>query len=158
MGKLLGSDHKHHQKVMHKTVKKTVKVTYISNPILLRACHASEFRSLVQQLTGKNSNDFIHQSIPPSSEKQSTHNCSYIGWRCKRHILQQINGFCRVRCSRLLLERSCSLLSTDICNYMNNLSVGGGWKFVRVNYHYQVHLVYIHFLSTNVPCVESYSV
>ncbi|KEH24571.1 hypothetical protein MtrunA17_Chr7g0274351 [Medicago truncatula] len=64
MGKLSSNDSKHHQKAIHKTLKKTVKVTYISNPILLRDCHASEFRSLVQHLTGKNSNNFTHQSIP----------------------------------------------------------------------------------------------
>jgi hypothetical protein len=64
MGKHMSNDSKHHQKVMHKTLKKEIKVTYISNPILSRACHASEFRSLVQQLTGNNSNDFVHQSTP----------------------------------------------------------------------------------------------
>ncbi|CAJ2631462.1 unnamed protein product [Trifolium pratense] len=62
MGKYMSNDSKHHQKAMHKTQKKEIKVTYISNPILSRACHASEFRSLVQQLTGKNSDDFVHQS------------------------------------------------------------------------------------------------
>ncbi|KAK2365216.1 sigma factor binding protein [Trifolium repens] len=64
MGKHMSNDSKHHQKVMHKTLQKEIKVTYISNPIVLRACHASEFRSLVQQLTGNNSNDFVHQSNP----------------------------------------------------------------------------------------------
>ncbi|XLU19078.1 hypothetical protein S245_055144 [Arachis hypogaea] len=32
-----------------------VKVTYISRPVLMRTCHASQFRSLVHQLTGKES-------------------------------------------------------------------------------------------------------
>ncbi|KAL9320394.1 hypothetical protein ACSQ67_012233 [Phaseolus vulgaris] len=43
-------------KIMNKTQKKTVKITYISSPVLVRACDASEFRSVVQQLTGKDSN------------------------------------------------------------------------------------------------------
>ncbi|KAL4370080.1 hypothetical protein HN51_014553 [Arachis hypogaea] len=32
-----------------------VKVTYISRPVLVRTYHASQFRSLVHQLTGKES-------------------------------------------------------------------------------------------------------
>ncbi|TXG66003.1 hypothetical protein EZV62_007278 [Acer yangbiense] len=41
-------------------VKKTpIKVTYISSPMMVKASNASEFRAIVQQLTGKNSH------VPP---------------------------------------------------------------------------------------------
>ncbi|TKY61361.1 Modulating plastid sigma factor [Spatholobus suberectus] len=50
-------------KIGHKkTPKKTVKITYISSPVLVRACDASEFRSVVQQLTGKDSNNKVQSS------------------------------------------------------------------------------------------------
>ncbi|KAL2345813.1 hypothetical protein Fmac_007098 [Flemingia macrophylla] len=39
--------------------KRSVKITYISSPMLVRACDASEFRSVVQQLTGKDSNNKV---------------------------------------------------------------------------------------------------
>ncbi|XP_002521951.2 uncharacterized protein LOC8268194 [Ricinus communis] len=38
-----------------KNKKKPVKITYISNPTLVRATNASEFRAIVQELTGKDS-------------------------------------------------------------------------------------------------------
>lgn len=81
MGKLISYDPKYHYnytnhksknlKVMHKiskTVKKTVKVTYISSPVFVSARDASEFRSLVQQLTGKDSNHETpkHRENPPT--------------------------------------------------------------------------------------------
>ncbi|KAL5156125.1 hypothetical protein HKD37_19G055046 [Glycine soja] len=43
-------------RTVQKTPKKTVKITYISSPVLVRAYDASEFRSVVQQLTGNDSN------------------------------------------------------------------------------------------------------
>ncbi|KAK7397332.1 hypothetical protein VNO78_18500 [Psophocarpus tetragonolobus] len=46
-------------KTIHNTTKKTVKITYISSPVLVRTCHVSEFRSVVQQLTGKHSNNKV---------------------------------------------------------------------------------------------------
>ncbi|RDX68145.1 hypothetical protein CR513_52893, partial [Mucuna pruriens] len=46
-------------KVVHKTQKKRVKITYISSPVLVRACDASEFRSVVQNLTGKDSDNKV---------------------------------------------------------------------------------------------------
>ncbi|CAJ1961118.1 unnamed protein product [Sphenostylis stenocarpa] len=49
-------------KMMHKTPKKTVKITYISSPVMVRACDASEFRSVVQQLTGKDSSKVERRS------------------------------------------------------------------------------------------------
>jgi len=49
-------DSSNYMKRMNKTPKKTVKITYITSPVLVRACDASEFRSVVQQLTGKESN------------------------------------------------------------------------------------------------------
>lgn len=77
MGKqLISYEPKHHHQsrnhlnVMHKNLKKSssvVKVTYISSPVLVRACDASEFRSVVQQLTGKDSND---DSILPHNRHQ----------------------------------------------------------------------------------------
>ncbi|QCD77617.1 hypothetical protein DEO72_LG1g1243 [Vigna unguiculata] len=56
-------------KMMHKTPKKTVKITYISSPVLVRACDASEFRSLVQQLTGKDSDNVGHGSTMMLGER-----------------------------------------------------------------------------------------
>ncbi|WVY93071.1 hypothetical protein V8G54_032159 [Vigna mungo] len=56
-------------KMMHKTPKKTVKITYISSPVLVRACDASEFRSVVQQLTGKESNNVGHGSTLMHGER-----------------------------------------------------------------------------------------
>lgn len=49
-------------KAMNNTLKKSVKITYISSPLLVRTCDASDFRSVVQQLTGKNSDDLISES------------------------------------------------------------------------------------------------
>ncbi|MED6181307.1 hypothetical protein PIB30_018041 [Stylosanthes scabra] len=48
-----------------------VKVTYITRPVLVRTCHASQFRSLVHQLTGKDSDehgshyDNCNATMPP---------------------------------------------------------------------------------------------
>lgn len=55
-------DPKHHLNLKPKVMinknrmKRSVKITYISSPLLVRECDASEFRSVVQQLTGKDSN------------------------------------------------------------------------------------------------------
>ncbi|CAL5365091.1 unnamed protein product [Camellia sinensis] len=38
-----------------KSKKKPIKVTYISSPMMVRANNASEFRAIVQELTGQNS-------------------------------------------------------------------------------------------------------
>ncbi|KAK7258675.1 hypothetical protein RIF29_24257 [Crotalaria pallida] len=73
MGKLrYDPKHHHHnphhqsnttQKVINKNVNKHVKITYISSPLLVKACDASDFRSVVQQLTGKDSsNDLSRES------------------------------------------------------------------------------------------------
>ncbi|KAK7285150.1 hypothetical protein RJT34_19910 [Clitoria ternatea] len=43
--------------------KPAIKITYISSPVMVRACDASEFRSLVQQLTGKDSNNTHQQDV-----------------------------------------------------------------------------------------------
>lgn len=67
MGKLR-YDPKHHHHYPHyhsktqKVIKKPIKITYISSPLFVRACDASDFRSVVQQLTGKDSNDLIYES------------------------------------------------------------------------------------------------
>ncbi|KAK7332845.1 hypothetical protein VNO80_29601 [Phaseolus coccineus] len=58
-------------KIVNKTQKKTVKITYISSPVLVRACDASEFRSVVQQLTGKDSNKVGHGSMHHERVMQS---------------------------------------------------------------------------------------
>ncbi|KAK4850936.1 hypothetical protein QYF36_011181 [Acer negundo] len=46
---------KNHQTRMDKVKKNPIKVTYISSPMMVKASNASEFRAIVQQLTGKNS-------------------------------------------------------------------------------------------------------
>ncbi|KAH1259465.1 hypothetical protein AAZX31_03G228300 [Glycine max] len=75
MGKLRYDPNCYHHKeantlkTMQKNPKKTVKITYISNPVLVRACDASEFRSVVQQLTGKDTNKKVET---PRKEYNST--------------------------------------------------------------------------------------
>ncbi|KAK9292635.1 hypothetical protein L1049_020610 [Liquidambar formosana] len=58
MGKRL-RDHQntHHLKSRKatKVEQKPTKITYISNPITVKACSPFEFRTVVQELTGKNS-------------------------------------------------------------------------------------------------------
>lgn len=80
MGKLR-SDPKHHQyphyhsktqKMTNKTLKKPVKITYISSPLFVRACDACDFSSVVQQLTGKDSKDLIYESDLHNYEDHST--------------------------------------------------------------------------------------
>ncbi|KAK7337927.1 hypothetical protein VNO77_18519 [Canavalia gladiata] len=64
-------------KVMNRSPKKRVKITYISSPLFVRACHVSEFRSVVQQLTGKDSNNllnFKNQSDPHKEGSSLRHN------------------------------------------------------------------------------------
>ncbi|KAK2637889.1 hypothetical protein Ddye_025684 [Dipteronia dyeriana] len=46
---------KNHQTSSNKVKKNPIKVTYISSPMMVKASNASEFRAIVQQLTGKNS-------------------------------------------------------------------------------------------------------
>ncbi|KAK6915381.1 VQ protein [Dillenia turbinata] len=48
------SPKKAHKQPM-KGKKKPTKVTYISSPVMVRACNESEFRAIVQELTGKDS-------------------------------------------------------------------------------------------------------
>ncbi|CAN0892845.1 hypothetical protein LINGRAHAP2_LOCUS17803 [Linum grandiflorum] len=69
MGKLRNSDHDHDhddqvllptnkkqkQRMKKKKKKEPMKITYISSPTLVKAASASEFRALVQELTGKDS-------------------------------------------------------------------------------------------------------
>nr|KYP42749.1 hypothetical protein KK1_035853 [Cajanus cajan] len=73
---------------MHRMPKKRVKITYISSPLLVRACDASEFRSVVQQLTGKDSNKVVqtphkgnsilmHQSGDLSASEDGNGSCHY---------------------------------------------------------------------------------
>ncbi|KAJ1385113.1 hypothetical protein SESBI_41898 [Sesbania bispinosa] len=100
MGKHVRYEQQHNSKstrslmVMNKKyVKKSaVKITYISSPLLVRACDASEFRSVVQQLTGKDSNRLVHQNQDPptnwimqssgvgdltrAAQEQSCYNCN----------------------------------------------------------------------------------
>ena len=40
---------------LNKAKKKPIKIKYISSPMMVHAKNASEFRAIVQQLTGKNS-------------------------------------------------------------------------------------------------------
>lgn len=72
MGKLREYPNDRQQKPQHsktlkpkQTMKKAVKVTYISSPLMVRACDASEFREVVQELTGKNSINLVES---PDSE------------------------------------------------------------------------------------------
>ncbi|XP_050225859.1 uncharacterized protein LOC126675288 [Mercurialis annua] len=61
MGKITGSSKQHFQENLGKSIKpiknkkKPIKITYISNPTLFRATNASDFRAIVQELTGKDS-------------------------------------------------------------------------------------------------------
>uniref|UniRef100_A0A7N2R181 VQ domain-containing protein n=1 Tax=Quercus lobata TaxID=97700 RepID=A0A7N2R181_QUELO len=59
MGKLTKQSYHHLPKneKLTKSKQKPIKITYISSPTMVRACHASEFRKIVQELTGKNSDD-----------------------------------------------------------------------------------------------------
>ncbi|EXB93205.1 hypothetical protein L484_024544 [Morus notabilis] len=62
MEKLLGNSqyqnnpHLRSQKQPSKGKKKPIKIKYISSPMMVRANNASEFRAIVQELTGRNSN------------------------------------------------------------------------------------------------------
>ncbi|KAJ9180064.1 hypothetical protein P3X46_008355 [Hevea brasiliensis] len=47
--------HRPKSKKLSKNKKKPVKITYICNPTMVRAANASEFRAIVQELTGKDS-------------------------------------------------------------------------------------------------------
>lgn len=61
----------HHQPMRQKSAKnkkKPLKITYISTPTMFRAANASEFRAIVQELTGKDSKvtdawDFNEEAI-----------------------------------------------------------------------------------------------
>ncbi|KAK6915382.1 VQ protein [Dillenia turbinata] len=59
MGKLQNRPTPQNSKTINKQPikgrKKPMKVTYISSPMMVRACNPSEFRALVQELTGKDS-------------------------------------------------------------------------------------------------------
>ena len=57
MGKLTNQNYLHHlkNKKPTKSKQKPIKITYISSPTIVRACHASEFLTIVQELTGRNS-------------------------------------------------------------------------------------------------------
>ncbi|KAM3705249.1 hypothetical protein ACJW30_03G069500 [Castanea mollissima] len=59
MGKLTKQSYHHLPKneKLTKSKQKPIKITYISSPTMVRACHASEFRKIVQELTGNNSDD-----------------------------------------------------------------------------------------------------
>ncbi|KAJ7973512.1 VQ motif-containing protein [Quillaja saponaria] len=63
MGKLKNSHHSYDQQHLQDNQSKTqkpnkvlnkvpMKITYISSPVMVRACNASEFRAVVQELTG----------------------------------------------------------------------------------------------------------
>lgn len=56
MEKTLGNNHLKSQTKPSKTKKKPIKIKYISSPMMVRASNASEFRAIVQELTGQNSN------------------------------------------------------------------------------------------------------
>ncbi|KAK4596548.1 hypothetical protein RGQ29_014550 [Quercus rubra] len=61
-----------------KTMTKPIKITYISSPMIVKACDASEFRAIVQELTGKNSSisaDF--DSCPMVTEEEPSQALSY---------------------------------------------------------------------------------
>lgn len=59
-------DHQGHNKSQrsgaNKVKKNPLKVTYISSPMKVKASNASEFRAIVQELTGKNSEVKDHDS------------------------------------------------------------------------------------------------
>ena len=59
----------------NKAQKKPIKIKYISSPMMVQAKNASEFRAIVQQLTGKNSNldhddheDQLYHHVSPQYE------------------------------------------------------------------------------------------
>lgn len=64
MGKLTEDVHHPDNKIQQKPTKKTMikkkkmKITYISSPVMVSATTTSEFRAIVQELTGKDS-DFV---------------------------------------------------------------------------------------------------
>ncbi|PKI32135.1 hypothetical protein CRG98_047453 [Punica granatum] len=53
------------------TKKKPLKITYISSPVMVRATTASEFRAIVQELTGKDSDVGV---LSPHDEEAGTIN------------------------------------------------------------------------------------
>ncbi|KAK0599772.1 hypothetical protein LWI29_008465 [Acer saccharum] len=63
---------KNHQSSMNEVKKNPIKVTYISSPMMVKANNASEFRTIVQQLTGKNSH------IPPADDHDLVHTTSLL--------------------------------------------------------------------------------
>lgn len=52
--------------------KKPIKIKYISSPVMVQANNASEFRAIVQELTGLNSNIIESSSIHPHHDDQHT--------------------------------------------------------------------------------------
>ncbi|XP_039063993.1 uncharacterized protein LOC120208953 [Hibiscus syriacus] len=46
-----------------KPKKNPIKIRYISSPVMVKACNEAEFRAVVQQLTGQNSDIREHRSI-----------------------------------------------------------------------------------------------
>ncbi|KAL5835332.1 hypothetical protein ACOSQ4_014829 [Xanthoceras sorbifolium] len=60
-----------------KMKKSPIKVTYISSPMMVKASNASEFRAIVQELTGKNSDVSDDHDVFPtttlSNEEESVH-------------------------------------------------------------------------------------
>ncbi|KAK9292594.1 hypothetical protein L1049_020568 [Liquidambar formosana] len=78
MGKLRNHQNPHHLQIQKhtKAKRKRIKVTYISNPIMVKACSASEFRAIVQELTGKNSDSTWsspHATITQESSRVLDH-------------------------------------------------------------------------------------
>ncbi|KAK3200710.1 hypothetical protein Dsin_024125 [Dipteronia sinensis] len=70
---------KNHQTSINKVKKTPIKVTYISSPMMVKASNASEFRAIVQQLTGKNSHvpandlDLVSTTSLLTNEEESNH-------------------------------------------------------------------------------------
>ncbi|KAK6915383.1 VQ protein [Dillenia turbinata] len=62
------SPKKAHKQPM-KGKKKPTKVTYISSPMMVRACNESEFRAIVQELTGKDSNVWRPEEFGKAGEQ-----------------------------------------------------------------------------------------
>ncbi|KAK6911361.1 VQ protein [Dillenia turbinata] len=67
MGKLQNHPtHQNSKKINKQPIKgnrKPMKVTYISSPMMVKACNPSEFRALVQELTGKDSDICCQEKI-----------------------------------------------------------------------------------------------
>lgn len=55
--------------------KKPIKIKYISSPMMVRANNATEFRAIVQELTGRNSNigDSLYDDVQCDDEFQVSH-------------------------------------------------------------------------------------